>query len=472
MSEHPQGRVRRGALRRRLDPTLVLAIVLPLVAVVALVLTRPSPWAQGAHRPVHAPLRSQTVVCPGALRGADRVGVASLGPGGEVSTGGGGAGLEVASGKVAGVGTAQGGVVLSARGPSAAGLLAGRGSGGPVSATDCRPPVADAWFTGLGAGPAHNSTIELTNPNPGSATVDLSVLTTKGSLEEQGQEGSGYAQKLRGISVPGRQTRTFDLAKIMPWSGSLAIHATVVRGQAAIDVRDRSGQLIGHSGSEEWLPPQPAPARTALLLGYPRQGEAHTLTLANGGDDQVTATVKLVTADSVLSPAQAPTVTLPPSTVRTVQLQKLLGSKVADGAYGLEVDATGRVTAGFRTVTGGDLAITAPGSSVARATALVLPTGKGIDHKSVAIAGATHVGALTLVSRSADGRQLASKRVAVQPRQGAYVAVPAAAALVELKPERTAVTASVVVSGKGVAVVPFRDLVTSAESPAVSPGLR
>ena len=480
MSEQPQGRVRRGTLRRRLDPTLVLAIVLPVVAVVALLLTRPDAWTQAAESPHRATLTSQTLVCPGAMRGADAVGVTALaaeaagsgGSGGGVTVSGTGAGstggasgssVDVSTGRLADVDAGDGSVVLSASGASAPGLVAGRGSTGPVSATDCAPPAADQWFTGLGAGPAHNSTIELTNPNDGSAVVDVDVL---------GRSGVADAPQLRGIAVPGHASRSFDLNKLIPRLDALAIHTTVVRGQVSVAVRDRSGQLIGTSGSEEWLPPQSAPATRTLLLGVPHEGEAHTLTLANGGDDQVTVTVKLVTPDAVLSPEQAPTVSLPPETVRAVDVEKLVDAKVSADAFGLEIDATGPVAAALRTVSGGDLAITGPGDPVDGPAALVLPSGGSVDTKHVAIGGATHVGAVTVVSRTAEGRELASKRVAVQPQQGAYVDVPAAAAIVEVRPERTAVTASAVVQGRGLAVVPFRQLVTEAEKPSVAPGLR
>lgn len=473
MSEQqPQGRVRRGSLRRRLDPTLVLAIVLPVVAAVALLLTRPDAWTEGDQSPVDAPLHSQTLICPGAMRGDDGAGVTTLAAGsggaggsaGRVTVGGGsGSTVESTPGRVSDVPVTDGSVVLSASGADASGLVAGRGSSRPLSATDCAPPVADEWFTGLGAGPAHNSTIELTNPNDGSAVVDVEVF---------GHDGPADVPQLRGIAVPGHASRSFDLNKIVARLDALAIHTTVVRGQAAVAVRDRSGQLIGKSGAEEWMPPQAAPALRTLLLGLPLEGESHTLMVANGGDDQVTATVKLITPDSVLTPAQAPQVTLPPGTVQSVDLHKLLGSKVADDAFGLEVDAGGPVTASLRSVVGGDLAVTAPGASVSQPTALVLPAGPGVRSARVAIAGATHVGAVTLVSRNAHGRQLASKRVAVKPQQGAYVDLPAGTALVELRPERTAVAASVVLSGRGEAVVPFRTLVTRAEMPAVAPGLR
>jgi len=468
MSEQPQGRVRRGSLRRRVDLTLVLAVVLPVVAAVALVLTRPDGWTQKVQRPTAATLTSQTLVCPSGMRGTDSVGVTGLrsGSGGSGSvtvTGASGSSVRLAAGKVSDVRARPGGVVLSATGASAPGLVAGRGSTGPLAATDCAPPSADQWFTGLGAGPAHNSTLELTNPNDGSAVLDVEVL---------GRNGVANVSRLRGIAVPGHASRTFDLNKIIPRLDALAIHTTVVRGQVAVAVRDRSGQLIGHSGSEEWLPPQAKPSSRSLLLGIPHGGEAHTLTVANGGADQVTATVKLVTPDSVLAPAHAPSVSLPPGTVRTMDLQKILDTKVAGTAFGIEVDATGPVAVGLRSIVHGDLAITSPGASISTPSALVLPAGRGVASKRVAIAGATHVGAVTVVSRTASGRVLASKRVAVQPQQGTDVGIPAAARVVELRPERTAVTASVLLSGRGVAVVPFRALVTQARMPAVAPGLR
>lgn len=464
-SAQRHSRVRRGRLGRRLDATLVLAIVLPLVAAAALLATRPDAWSQESQSPTDAPLRSQTVVCPAPMSGDDGIGVTSSSEreSGQVEVAGSGASAgtaDLSPGRVTDVSAGKGEVVLSASGAVAPGLVAGRASSRPLAATDCTPPVADQWFTGVAAGPAHNSSIELTNPNAGSAVIDVTVLAPNGVMS---------VPELRGVAVPGHSSRSFELGKLIPRLGSLALHTTVVRGQVAVAVRDRSGQLAGSSGSEEWLPGQAAPSKRILLLGFPDKGEAHTLTLANGGDSQVTATVKLVTPTSVLSPADAPSVQVPPETVKKVELQQLLDDKVADDAYGIEVDATGPITAGLRTVSGGDLAVTAPGASLATPAALVLPEG---TDKRVALAGATGVGAVTVVSRSAAGRELASKRVAVKPQQGAVVDVPAGAALVEVRPERTAITASVLLTGHGAAVVPFRQLVMRAEVPGVAPGLR
>jgi hypothetical protein len=183
-------------------------------------------------------------------------------------------------------------------------------------------------------------------------------------------------------------------------------------------------------------------------------------------------TLKLVTPDAVLAPADAPTVEVPPESVATIPVQKVLGLRVAEDAYGIEVDATGPVTATLRSVAGGDLTVTTASVPVTGTTALVLPTGEGVSTKRIALAGATAVGAVTVVSRAADGRELGSERLALQPQQGGLVEVPAGAALVEIVPERTAVAAAAYVSGRGGASVPFRQLVTAASVPAVGVGLR
>lgn len=424
--------------------------------------------------PRDATLRSATLVCPSALAGKDAVGVASTSGGsgrsggsGEVTVAGAGAGsVRTVPGGVAPVTAQKGGVVLTGSGRDAAGLVAGRSSRLPLAAADCSQPVGDEWFTGLSAGPDNNSSIELTNPNKGSGVVDITVVDAHGVVDEP---------KLRGVAVPGGSSRTIDLQDLMPQGGSLAIHTSVVRGQVAVDVRDRSGQVSGGTPSEEWLGAQDLPARQNLLLGYPARAESRTLAIANPGENQVTATVKIVTPDAVLAPAGAPQVSIPPQSVATVRLQGLLTQPVAKDAYGVEVDASGSVTATLRSVAGGDLAETVPATSVSEPSALVLPTGSGVRTKTVALAGASGVGAATIVSRDASGKELDSQRVALKQQQGATVDVPAGAAVVELRPERVSVRAAVVLAGRGragSAVVPFRELALSAQLPAVAPGLR
>lgn len=463
-------RVRRGRAARRLDLTAVVAVVLVALTAGALLLTRPDGWSQPTAAAREATVRSATLVCPTALAGEDAVGVATTATqGGEVGVAGDGAqagSVTLAPGGAAAVRARQGSLVLSASGAAADGLVAGRSSRRPLSATDCAPPAADEWFTGLGAGPVHNSSIVLTNPNKGSGVVDVTVIDKSGVVNVPG---------LRGVAVPGGSTRTIDLASLMPQGGSLAIHAVVVRGQVGIAVRDRAGELTGDAHSEEWLGGETVPSPTSLLLGYPSHASARSLVVANPGQDQVTATVKLVTPDSVLAPAGSPTIQVPPDTVATVSLEDLMSKPVADGAYGIEVDASGPVTATLRSVAAGDLATTVPAAPLSGASALVLPAGRGVASKTVALAGSSGVGAATVISRDADGKQLASKRVALEQQQGDTVDVPAGAVVVEVRPEGVSVSAAILVAGHGrdgAAVIPFRPQSTSAQVPAVAPGLR
>jgi len=465
-------RVRRGRTSRRFDATVLVAVVLVLAAAAALWLTRPEGWSEPKQAAREAALRSATLICPAALRGKDAVGVATTATkaaGGEAALTGKGAAADsvsLAPGKVTPAEADKDGLVISAVGNASAGLVAGRSSRRPLAATECRPPAGEEWFTGLGAGPVHNSTIELTNPNKGSGVVDITVLDKNGVVD---------IADLRGVAVPGGSSRTIDLQKLMSRTGSLAIHTSVVRGQVAVAVRDRSGQLVASSGSEEWLAPQGAPRTSNLLLGYPKHATSQSLVIANPGDNQVTASLKLVTPDAVISPQGAPDVQIPPHTVATVALNGLLDKPVAEDAYGIELDASGPVTTTLRSVAHGDLAVTAPAGPVSVASALVVPAGKGVTHKTVDLAGASGVGAAMVVSRDADGKQLDSTRVALKQQQGATVDVPAAAALVEVRPDRVSVSAALLVRGDGdagAAVLPFREVAVSARVPAVAPGLR
>lgn len=459
------GRVRRGALARRLDPTLLLAVLLPVVVALALLGTRPAGWAQPDHAPSQAPLDSATVACPPALHDDDAVAVGSSAkaPSGPVAvsgTGAQGSGSVDLSDGVADVPAGQGEVVLTASGTAAPGLAAGRGGAKPLAATDCAPPVADQWFTGLGSGGAHDSVLQLVNPNDGDAVVDVTAIGDKGPLS---------IPQLRGVAVPGHAARSFDLGQISARFGSMALHAVVSQGQVVASVEDKAGQLAGGFDSAEWLSAQPGPARTNRLLGFPHGGSP-VLTVANPGDDQATVTLKIVTPDAVLAPAGAPTVDVPPQTVATVSLKKMLAQPAAKDAYGVEVDATAAVTATLRTVAAGDLAVTTPSPAVDTPSALVLPA-TGVKTKQVALAGATDVGAVTVISRAADGHQLKSERVAVQPRQGDLVDLPADTALVVIVPERTSIAAAAYLSGNGAASIPFRQPATSAPVPAVGVGL-
>lgn len=458
---------------RRLDTTALVALGLIAAMAVALLLNRPHQWEQPTLAADSSAPTAATVVCPGKPKnGADQVAVTNAADGsGEVTLSGPGAGegaeATVGAGKVTSVSAKPGSVVVKAGKEVAPGLVAGRATAKPLAATGCLPPQAEAWFPGVGAGATHNSVLELTNPNSGAATVDISLYDDKGAV--------AVPEDLRGVAIPGNTTRTFDLLHVIPRKGELSLKTTVVRGQAGVMVRDRAVALETQAVSEDYFPGQSTPAETNLLVGYPNSSASRTLTVVNPGDAQVSAELRLLTPKNVLTPQGAPEISVPPNGQARVDLTKLLGKDSADDAYGVEIVASGPVTTAMRSVDGGDVAITTATETISEATAVVVPVGAGVGKKRVVIAGPVaktgSSGTVQVVPMTAKGKALKAKSVEIGPGTGAEVEVPAEAALIQLVPEGVSVNAAVVMSGDGDAVVPFRPLRSEVRTAGVAPGL-
>lgn len=457
---------RGGTPRRRIDLTTVVAIGLPVLVALLLVVVRPDAPALERTAPTTSALTTSSVVCPSALDGKSgnestlSVASASGASGTLTLTSEAGASTaSVAPGKVAGTKGQDAPVVVTGQGDLAPGIVAGLSSSKPLTALDCTPVAASQWFTGVGAGPTHASVLELTNPNPGPAVADVAVLSDEGPLE---------VPALRGIAVEGKSHVRLDLGTVVPRTGDLALHVVVERGQLGVAVRDRGERLTGGTTTEDWLPAQPRPSRRNLLLGVQPGSGRHTLTIANDSDGQATATLRLVTAGSVFSPAGVKPITVAPHSVARTYLDDLLKSATAKDAIGVEVDADRSVTASLRSLVDADLSILTPGRRVFNPTTAVLPAG----NKRLVLAGADAVGVATVVARSADGTELLNQRVSLQPDEGASLDLPDKAVSVEVSPQRTALRGAVLVQGGGSAVVRLRELVRAGAVPAVAPGRR
>jgi len=456
MSQTPRTNRAARAARRPLDITFVLAIAVPLLVALALFLTNPGFGSAYFHQPTTHPPERSVVVCPGSFGRGDQLAVGTAGSGPASAAG---RSVDLPTDGVALVRTGSDPVVITATGGAAPGLVATRSSTSPVAASACVTPRADQWFTGVGAGPTHRSYVVLVNPNPGPAVADLTVLGDTGPIDVPG---------LRGIAVAGNDSQVIDLAAVMPTQSGLAVHAVVERGQVAVSVRDRAAHLVGDGYDEDWLPSGGAPSRDALLLGLPSGSGSRQLTVANPTDHEVTATVRLVSADSVFTPDNAPTLDIGPQSVSRVDLAHVLGSAKSKGVVGVEVSASGAVTASLRSLVGGDLSLIAPSSSISASTTVAVPRGA----KELVVGGAGAVGAVTVVSRDATGKELASKRVAISPQQGLTVPLPGGAVRVDVTAERTSVRGSVLVHGAhGAAVVPLRATRLTGRVPFVKPGL-
>lgn len=466
---------RRGtAQRRRVDAVVVLAMVLPTVVAVSLAVLdgdEPEPWEGAAPSP--ARLTRTTVVCPTPVNegGQGDVVVSRVpvpGVGGEV-------GVRTTEDDperlaetdpvaaepdaVGRVPAGAGAVVLSGEDDAAAGLVAGR-STGIAAAPECRAPSYDEWFVGLGASAEDASSFELVNPDPGPAIVEIALVGPHGDIEEPA---------LRGIRVPGHGVRVLDLAEIAR-RVPLAAHLTVTRGRVAATVRQTRDPLGSGRPLVDYLPEQDGPSTTNLLLGVPLTGDDRELYLANPGDDEARANVRVVTEEAVFSPAGVEAVEVPPHTVRRVSLADVLTGKAAEGALGLSIESSAPLVAGVQAVEG-DLGRVAPVVPVDEPTVTLVPAGP----KRLLVGAALRPGTVRVTAVAADGEVLVEEeRVEIDADRAVPVDLPDAAVAITVTARNTPVAGTVLLTGPDdepvLAQVRLRPAQVYAEVPAVHPG--
>jgi hypothetical protein len=468
----PPGR-RSAGVARRVDVSVVLAVVLPLLCLVAVLLARPDQPPAPARPPATTALSRSTVVCPAPTGHGDTIALTSAAGGvhGQVRVGLGGtaAPVGIASGRVttrAASGDAP--VAVAGADQTAPGLVAALFADKDTAVASCRPPAPTEWFTGVGAGAGHTSVLELTNPDPGTAIADVTVY---------GPDGVVDAPRLRGVSVPGASTVRLDLSRLVPRRYELALEVVSARGRIGANLLDRIDPVGSAPLTQDWLPGQSTPARSNVLLGLaPGTVARRTLVVANGGPDEVDATVRVVSGRSVFSPEGMPTVRVPPQSVVRVSVSKVLGPLVKNGVTGLLVTGTSPVTATLRSYVGDDLshAVGDPtvDPTVDRGATVLLPDRGNAARAALELAGATRAGVVRVVSSAASGRQLDSTRVEVSPQRGFSVDLPRGTRLVTVTPVRTAVTGAVILTdGGGTAVVPLTAPQMNGLVPQVRPGL-
>ncbi len=445
--------------RHSIDVTALVTIGLAALTVLAALLVHASPVADRRAGPDEVPLDRATVICP---PGGDELVVASLsGASGSipVRTGGIDREVEVKPGVAGTLKVGNKSAVVTGLDELAPGLIAGR-FGTPLMSIDCRPPIFDQWFTGLGAGAKHRSVLQLANPDAGRAIVDVTVL---------GRNGPVDVPELRGVAIRGGESREFDLSKIVPRADDLALRARTVRGRISASVLDTFEELGADQQGTDGLASQLAPTRTNLLLGLPGGPGQRTLVLSNPGDSAGRASIELVTGDAVFTPESAPKIELPPQSVVRVPLAGILrgaGARDDERPLGIQVTSTVPTTAGLVMFVQGDLTHAVPVPSLGSTGTAPLPPGT----KRIVLGGAIGPGVVTLAFIDAQGRALPEKRVQVASGQAVEMQLPTRARVMTVTPRSTPISAVVVVTGNGATLVRVREPIETGLVPQVSPG--
>ena len=462
MALPPPERVARG-LRARLNITAVLAVALPALTVGALSLVSPPDADDPLHPPRETGLNLAILTCPSSISGGRDVVVASAtGAAGPVEV------TEVGSEATSTIdvpadrpATGDAGdrpLVVRAVDRMAAGLVAARLDGGPA-ATSSRAPVPDQWFTGLGAAARHSSVIELVNPDPGPAVADITVIGPRGPVD---------APSLRGITVPGGRGLRLDLSDEIPLRGELAAHVEVSRGRLGVYAVDSFDELGHGKAGIDWPAPQ-LPGQELTMLGLPHGEGSRALVLANDGEDEVRATVRVITKDSAFRPTGLDEVRVPPGSVTRVPLSAILGTAIEDGALGVQVEATHPVTATLRSFVDGDLSHAVPLPVVTEATQAIVPEIGPRATATVLLTGDAVGSAEVLARLSGGGKEVVP--VDLAPGRTATVELPPRTVLVQVTPSGTGVRGAIVVEDGGGTVIGLHELVRTGLVPDVRPAL-
>lgn len=463
-----------SSVRRRIDPVLVAAVLVPVLAVLVGLGVRVAEPSPGASAPPDVEARTAaTVVCPStgiasgaseepseAVPAAGRLAVATSPDvtGGEVDLAGetvavdGGAVVTSESGEA---------TTATAVGDAARGLHAARYDAGGATGWTCREPDTGGWFVGLGGGAERASVVELTNPDSGTAVANLTLY---------GESGPVAAEPIRSVVVGPGETRRFDLAAIAPVRGEVALHVDVTRGRLGMAVLQALDPLAGGTVTTTWAALQEAPAREVTLLGSPGDSAApRTLLVTNPGEDQARVSVEVVGVAGIFEPAGLEPLDVAPGSVASLDLTASLAA-VEDGVLGVRVRATGPVAAALRTGSGAAEAVAVVAEPSTSGGALV-PAG-ATAARLVLTSAASEETSVTVTARDATGAELGSRAVTVAEAASGVVDLAPGTARVEVSgpADGAGVRGAVVVTAGGrPSVVALSPVVVDELVPAVRP---
>lgn len=219
---------------------------------------------------------------------------------------------------------------------------ADRDSDAPSLATaECPTPRARWYFTGAGATVDHQSTLVLTNVDPGPAVVDVTVLGTEGEVDTVGT---------RGLTVPAGETLRIPMVDVAPQGEALSIQVSASRGRVAAAVADRFAAEPGDAPGTDWLPAQTAASRSLRVAPVIERADSSTLVVANHGRLEALVEVEVSGPSGAFQPTENAELQIPPGSVVTADL----GSGIGKDAASVNLRSSSPVSATVRSLRGGD----------------------------------------------------------------------------------------------------------------------
>jgi len=290
------------------------------------------------------------------------------------------------------------------------------GAGDAVGLAELVCPAAgtEFWFVGGGSDVGRRTVLELVNPDPTAAAVDVQLFT-----------GSGLAEPVagQGVPVPGGGRTSVRLDQLAPGEAALALHVTARSGRVSAGLFDLAIRGAQPQGID-WVPPSVPPGTNLVVPGVFAlpDGESELL-LAAPGERTASVQVEVVAADGAFIPVGLDSVEVPAGGLAAVPLTELVGR--AD--VGLLLTADEPVLAGVRLRAGGS----PPDFAYATATpALTGPAAAPANNPEVAarlsVVAPGDATTVEVTVVDAEGRRTTSQ-LAVAARSSATLSVAAPA---------------------------------------------
>ena len=324
------------------------------------------------------------------------------------------------------------------------------------AAGSCPSPRATWWFVGVGGSGSHHSELTMADPRKGDAIVDIEVFGPHGPVEAPG---------LQDVRISSGGVTRFDLSKVAPAVGDLAVRVVASRGLVSASVADTwSAGYVGRP-VRDWVTEQPVAGRRVTIAGLPARDVRAGALVANPSMSEAVVRVSLLGADGAFAPTSHAAVRIPPQSVHRIRLAGML--KAQPRALRLEsqvpVSATVRVR---RDTDAAYLPVVVPlsGSSV-----VGVPAHEG-SASLVLIGGKLKTSAGVTVF-SASGRALVERTLPIGASATTTFALPKHAASVQV---RGATVAGALLLGEdtkhSLAVLPLTPTGSEARVPAIRPG--
>jgi len=290
-----------------------------------------------------------------------------------------------------------------------------------LATTPCLAPDSHQWFVGAASTPERTGVLQLTNPTPGVAVVDLALYGPKGPVPTTGASGLAIA--------PGDQT-SVPLNNLATGIHPLAVEVTARQGQVAAALTEVRHDVLDQAGADT-IPAAAEPRRTTVLTGVPGPGEEHTLAVANAGAAPAVVRLEVLGPRGPYTPTGLSSIQVPPQAVTETRLP----AEALDGdVLGLRLTSDQPVTAGVLTASGSPLSDHAFAASVEPTSTLTAtPVLPGL-HGRLVLSGAGRTAAIVdVLTYSGTGSRLGHRTLDVAAGQTRAVPLAAGAGSVQVR---------------------------------------